>query len=57
MTGARLQCRVLDKNLATEEGFVSATTMHLARSMEFRVVAVMACDGGHSFQVRELGRE
>ena len=30
--------------MATEEGFVSITTMHLAKGMEFRVVAVMACD-------------
>lgn len=41
---AGLQGRVLDKDMATEEGFVSITTMHLAKGMEFRVVAVMACD-------------
>ena len=39
-----LQGRVLGKEMATEEGFVSITTMHLAKGMEFRVVAVMACD-------------
>ncbi|MBN3268203.1 DNA helicase [Bordetella bronchiseptica] len=39
-----LQGRVLGKDMATEEGFVSITTMHLAKGMEFRVVAVMACD-------------
>ena len=44
VTKAGLPCRVLDKSLATEEGFVSVTTMHLAKGMEFRVVAVMACD-------------
>ncbi len=41
---AGLQGRVLGKDMATEEGFVSITTMHLAKGMEFRVVAVMACD-------------
>jgi hypothetical protein len=39
-----LKARVLGKDMATEEGFVSVTTMHLAKGMEFRVVAVMACD-------------
>lgn len=39
-----LIARVLGKDMATEEGFVSITTMHLAKGMEFRVVAVMACD-------------
>ena len=41
---AGLQGRVLGKDMATEEGFVSITTMQLAKGMEFRVVAVMACD-------------
>lgn len=41
---AGLQGRVLGKDMSTEEGFVSITTMHLAKGMEFRVVAVMACD-------------
>lgn len=41
---AGLQGRVLGKDMATEESFVSITTMHLAKGMEFRVVAVMACD-------------
>ncbi|WP_279362069.1 UvrD-helicase domain-containing protein [Xanthomonas sacchari] len=39
-----LQGRVLGKDMATEEDFVSITTIHLAKGMEFRVVAVMACD-------------
>ncbi|KAB0636903.1 DNA helicase [Burkholderia stagnalis] len=39
-----LRARVLGKDMATEEGFVNVTTMHLAKGMEFRVVAVMACD-------------
>lgn len=41
---AGLQSRVLGKDMATEEGFVSITTMHLAKGMEFRVAAVVACD-------------
>ncbi len=41
---ADLRGRVLGKDMATEEGFVSITTMHLAKGMEFRVVAVVACD-------------
>ena len=41
---AGLQGHVLRKDMATEEGFVNITTMHLAKGMEFRVVAVMACD-------------
>ncbi len=44
VTSAGLQGRVLGKDMATAEGFVSITTMHLAKGMEFRVVAVMACD-------------
>ena len=30
--------------MLTDDGFVNITTMHLAKGMEFRVVAVMACD-------------
>jgi len=41
---ADLRGRVLGKDMAIEEDFVSITTMHLAKGMEFRVVAVMACD-------------
>lgn len=41
---AGLQGRVLGKDMATEDGFVNITTMHLAKGMEFRVVAAMACD-------------
>jgi len=41
---AGLHGRVLGKDMATQEGFVSITTMHLAKGMEFRVVAVLACD-------------
>lgn len=41
---AGLKNRVLGKDMVTEEGYVSVTTMHLAKGLEFRVVAVMACD-------------
>jgi superfamily I DNA/RNA helicase len=36
--------KVLDKDLETTEGHVSICTMHLAKGLEFRAVAVMACD-------------
>jgi superfamily I DNA/RNA helicase len=36
--------KVLDKDLETTEGHVSVCTMHLAKGLEFRTVAVMACD-------------
>jgi mRNA-degrading endonuclease RelE of RelBE toxin-antitoxin system len=35
---------VLDEHVATENGQVSISTMHLAKGLEFRAVAVMACD-------------
>jgi len=41
---AKLPARVLDQGLVPEEGAVNITTMHLAKGMEFRTVAVMACD-------------
>lgn len=36
--------RILDENLETSHGKVSVCTMHLAKGLEFRAVAVMACD-------------
>ncbi len=39
-----LQSYVLDELLQTKEGSVSVGTMHLAKGLEFRAVAVMACD-------------
>ena len=36
--------RVLDENVETTSGQVSISTMHLAKGLEFRSVAVMACD-------------
>lgn len=41
---ADLQFRVLDEHVETTNGFVSICTMHLAKGLEFRAVAVMACD-------------
>ncbi|MET0078813.1 MAG: 3'-5' exonuclease [Candidatus Thiodiazotropha lotti] len=42
--GAELPFKVLDKNLETTSGYVSLSTMHLAKGLEFRAVVVMACD-------------
>ncbi len=39
-----LPFRVLDEHVETTSGHVSISTMHLAKGLEFRAVAVMACD-------------
>jgi superfamily I DNA/RNA helicase len=39
-----LKIRVLDEIVETEIDHISIGTMHLAKGLEFRVVAVMACD-------------
>jgi mRNA-degrading endonuclease RelE of RelBE toxin-antitoxin system len=39
-----LAFRVLDDSVETVSGYVSVSTMHLAKGLEFRAVAVMACD-------------
>ena len=36
--------KVLDENVETTNGYISIGTMHLAEGLEFRAVAVMACD-------------
>ena len=41
---ARFPCKILDENVETTSGHVAISTMHLAKSLEFRAVAVMACD-------------
>lgn len=41
---AGLVPNILDKNVDTKAGMVSVSTMHLAKGLEFRAVAVMACD-------------
>ena len=41
---AKLPFKVLDERVDTASGHVSIGTMHLAKGLEFRAVAVMACD-------------
>jgi superfamily I DNA/RNA helicase len=41
---AGIAFKVLDKTVQTTAGCASLCTMHLAKGLEFRVVAVMACD-------------
>jgi superfamily I DNA/RNA helicase len=41
---AGLAFKILDEHVETTSGFVSISTMHLAKGLEFRAVAVMACD-------------
>lgn len=44
VTGAGLRFVILDDTVETRSGYVSLGTMHLAKGLEFRAVAVMACD-------------
>ena len=46
VTEAGLTYRELDERVETASGSVSISTMHLAKGLEFRAVAVMACDDG-----------
>lgn len=39
-----LPFQLLDENLEADGGHLSISTMHLAKGLEFRAVAVMACD-------------
>lgn len=41
---AQLPYKVLDERVETRSGYVSLCTMQLAKGLEFRAVAVMACD-------------
>ena len=41
---AGLSLKVLDANVETAIGKISIGAMHLAKGLEFRAVAVMACD-------------
>jgi superfamily I DNA/RNA helicase len=41
---AGIPFKVLDDHVETTSGHVSISTMHLAKGLEFRAVAVMACD-------------
>jgi len=36
--------KILDEQVETTSGYVSISTMHLAKGLEFRAVVVMACD-------------
>ena len=42
--GAGVACKLLDEKVETSGGYVSISTMHLAKGLEFRAVIVMACD-------------
>lgn len=44
LASADLPFKVLDDHTQTTPGHVSLCTMHLAKGLEFRAVAVMACD-------------
>jgi superfamily I DNA/RNA helicase len=41
---AAIPYNVLDESVETTSGRLSISTMHLAKGLEFRAVAVMACD-------------
>jgi mRNA-degrading endonuclease RelE of RelBE toxin-antitoxin system len=41
---AGLAFKVLDEHVETASGFVSISTMHLAKGLEFRAVVVMGCE-------------
>jgi hypothetical protein len=42
--GTNTPFRIIDDHVETEHGAISICTMHLAKGLEFRSVAVMACD-------------
>lgn len=44
LAGTGLEFKVLDESVAPSSGQVSIGTMHLAKGLEFRAVAVTACD-------------
>lgn len=44
VAAAGLAGKVLDQHVETASGHVAVSTMHLAKGLEFRAVAVMACD-------------
>ncbi len=44
VAAAKLSARLLDDHVEVKAGAVSVGTMHLAKGLEFRAVAVMACD-------------
>ena len=42
--GGGIPFKILDEHVETASGHLSISTMHLAKGLEFRAVAVMACD-------------
>ena len=44
LDAAQIAYKILDQRMETTAGHASACTMHLAKGLEFRAVAVMACD-------------
>ena len=44
VTASGAKFRVLDEHVETAMGHISISTMHLAKGLEFRAVAVMGCD-------------
>lgn len=44
LDGGGVPYKILDDHVVTLHGFASVSTMHLAKGLEFRAVAVMACD-------------
>lgn len=42
--GSGVAFKILDESVETTSGYASICTMHLAKGLEFRTVAVMACD-------------
>jgi superfamily I DNA/RNA helicase len=44
LTHARMPFTLLDEHVDIRHGHVALATMHLAKGLEFRAVAVMACD-------------
>ena len=41
---AGIKYKVLDSRVSTISGHISICTMHLAKGLEFRAIAIMACD-------------
>ncbi len=44
VNAAGLTFKLLDENVETVSGYVSISTMHLAKGLEFRAVVIIACD-------------
>ncbi|MBN1348460.1 UvrD-helicase domain-containing protein [candidate division KSB1 bacterium] len=44
VNNVKIPFKILDEHVVTTSGHISISTMHLAKGLEFRAVAVMACD-------------